>query len=172
MTKVINIIRDPRDVVVSFYHFIQTIIPISYKGNLTEFYQLFKQSDLPFGDYFRHVYEWKMLALKYPKQVMVCTYSQMKNDPANAIKQMANFLGYRVTKENIDKIVQITDFKNMKKNKHSNLSQLDCLDKSKGNFCRKGIIGDWVNHFSSDMRRDFDRLLKKKSLTYNIDWNY
>ena len=55
--KYINVVRNPKDVVVSFYHHYLTL-PFYPHYEWNEFFELFMKGDVEFGDYFDHVLSW------------------------------------------------------------------------------------------------------------------
>ena len=76
---------------------------------------------------------------------------------------MADFVGRSLSDEVIQRIAKHCSFDEMKTNNMVNRENLpikDLFDMSETKFMRKGIIGDWKNHFTEEQSRLFD-------ITYN-----
>ena len=82
---------------------------------------------------------------------MVLSYEQMKKDPYTAVSTVSSFLGYKLTDEIIQTIVEQTTFDKMKTNPAANFSWSDEYRKAgSAPFMRKGVIGDWKNYLSTE----------------------
>ena len=94
--------------------------------------------------------------------VLVLSYEQMKKDPYTAVSTVSSFLGYKLTDEIIQIIVEQTTFDKMKTNPAANFSWSDEY-RSAGSvpFMRKGVIGDWKNHFSAEQSAKIDELVSQ-----------
>ena len=92
-------------------------------------------------------------------------FEDMKKNPKQAVSQIATFMGYSLTDDVIDSIVEATSFNKMKDNpaaskKHTfddNLSQPD----GSVSFMRKGVVGDWKNHLSAEMSAKIDSAVER-----------
>ena len=89
-------------------------------------------------------------------------YEDMKMDPKEAIRKTANYLGKGdLSDQVIDRIVEATSFDSMKKDKSVNYEWVP-FDKSLPGHIRKGVVGDWKNHFQDEqLVRDFDEYIHK-----------
>ena len=87
----------------------------------------------------------------------------MVKDPRTAIEKTAKFLGCDLGAEVVDKIADQVEFENMKKVSTVNMSWTDQFrdDKSSG-FMRKGIVGDWRNHFTKEQSARVDAEIAEK----------
>ncbi|NXM57341.1 ST2B1 Sulfotransferase, partial [Illadopsis cleaveri] len=59
--KVIYTVRDPKDVLVSLFHFARIFRPYKDPRTLEEFMEKFLEGDVPFGSWFQHVRGWLQL---------------------------------------------------------------------------------------------------------------
>lgn len=74
---------------------------------------------------------------------------------------ISDFIGRPLSPETIATIAEQCSFESMKSNTMVNREALpigDLFDMSKSKFMRKGIIGDWRNHFSEEESAAFDAL--------------
>jgi len=144
-TKIIYIMRNPKDALVSFYqHAIQRSHPqwitpgefCDYTGDLDNFFKLFVSGSLPFGDYYEHVAFWWQLALENPKQILWVNYEDIKTNFLFEVSRMGKFCDLGYDKDTITWVKDETSFNHMKKTYGNS-----------GHF-RKGVIGDWKNHLT------------------------
>jgi len=91
--RVIYIVRDPRDVAVSFYHHNLKAgnIPDSYP--MEEFIPRFiaAEFDYRWGNWAEHVTSWTMLRENHPGFLLL-RYEEMKKDPEGELARVASFL--------------------------------------------------------------------------------
>ncbi|XP_025063570.1 sulfotransferase family cytosolic 2B member 1 isoform X2 [Alligator sinensis] len=73
--KVIYTIRNPKDVLVSLYHFAQMFHPFKDPGSLDQFLEEFLKGDVPFGSWFDHVRGW--MGLQGHENFFYITYEEL-----------------------------------------------------------------------------------------------
>lgn len=81
------------------------------------------------------------------------------------IETIADFINHPLTSDQINLIARQCTFEKMKNNAMVNRENLpvgDLFDMSEVKFMRKGIIGDWENHFSEEENRLFDETFTDK----------
>ena len=160
-TKVICVIRNPKDTLVSYYHFYRMNGYFGcFQGSWNEFFELFKHNQIGFGTWFDMTLGWweqrenlNMLTLKY---------EDMKKDLKGAVEKVAAFCGKELSSDQVDKIAEYTDFKQMKKNPMTNQTEVPDLHEDISPFMRKGQVGDWQNYFTDEQNAYFDDLYKKR----------
>ncbi|KAM4651436.1 sulfotransferase 2B1-like isoform 1-T3 [Discoglossus pictus] len=165
--KVIYTARNPKDVLVSLYHFAHMAYVIKKPHSLDEFIEDFLQGTVPFGSWFDHIKGW--LQLKDSSNFLFITYEELKQDHRATVLKICKFLGKDLSKEAIDLVVEHSSFSSMKQNKMSNQSQVpDHVMNKKNNFMRKGISGDWRNHFTKLQEDYIERTYKEKMKDLNM----
>ncbi|CAG2168119.1 unnamed protein product [Oppiella nova] len=147
--KIIYVVRNPKDNAVSYYHHhrISTFLG-NYKGSWDNFVELFLKGHLVHGDWYEHIKGYWDLYQLYPNR-----------DLPKMIEVMADFVGRKLSKDTITRIARHCSFDEMKTNNMVNRENLpikDLFDMSQSKFMRKGIIGDWRNHFSAHQSQQFD----------------
>jgi len=164
--KVIYLVRDGRDVYVSYYY-----------------YRL-KQLDegLTFSDFLRrndhfpslwrdHVESWLRGGQAQPN-MQVVRYEDLLSDPESELKKMVEFIGIEVSEDVIKKAVEDSRFDKMRE-----------IDQTKGrkynltgtkDFVRKGKSGTWQDEFSQDDIKYFKEnagdLLIHLGYEKDLDW--
>ena len=56
--KVIYILRNPKDVAVSYYHYVKIFNTFSYSGDFTDFVEMFNNGQVLYGPWWQHVDEY------------------------------------------------------------------------------------------------------------------
>ncbi|CAH0597698.1 unnamed protein product [Chrysodeixis includens] len=157
--KVIYTSRNPKDMVVSYYHYCTLVHGL--KGTFEEFCDLFMRDRAPFGPVWNHILGfWNR---RHDPNVLFIKFEEMKHDLPSVVRRTADFLNKELTDTQVDKLCDHLSFQNMKTNRAVNLEAI--LEKSFGTsylestdlrFIRKGEIGDWKNYMSDDLSRRFD----------------
>nr|XP_056701851.1 sulfotransferase 2B1-like [Euleptes europaea] len=156
--KVIYTLRNPKDVLVSFYHFSMIIQTLKDPGSLEEFLDKFLSGNVIYGSWFDHVKGW--MELKGSPNFFYITYEELLQDLRGCVEKICHFLGKELSSQQIDSVVEYASFQKMKDNKMSNFSQVPdhFMDHKKGKLLRKGISGDWKNHLTEAQNEHFDRV--------------
>uniref|UniRef100_A0A668T4B3 Sulfotransferase n=1 Tax=Oreochromis aureus TaxID=47969 RepID=A0A668T4B3_OREAU len=160
--KVIYVMRNPKDIMVSSYYFHQMAGCLEDPGTFEEFMDKFLEGKVMFGKWTDHVKSWRNSELG--DRIMYITYEEMVEDLPASLRHISDFLGCNLTEEVIQKIAEHCSFKSMQNNNMSNFSLMPkvCMDSDKSPFLRKGIAGDWKNHFSSEQLARFTSVISKE----------
>ncbi|XP_072283319.1 sulfotransferase 2B1-like [Pyxicephalus adspersus] len=170
--KVIYTARDPKDVLVSLYHFAHMSHVIKTPNNFDEFMEDFLQGRVPFGSWFDHIKGW--IQMKNNCNFLFITYEDLKRDHREAVKKICAFLGKELEEPIIDLVVEQTSFNMMKSNNMSNNSSApDYIMNVQNNiFMRKGINGDWKNHFTQKQKEYMDTVYQEKMNDLNVKFTW
>lgn len=161
--KVIYVSRNPKDVVVSFYHFHKMANFFPEAGSFPEFLNRFLEGTLPYGSWFDHVIGWTSQTATI-NNLLYITYEEMSLDLHGAIKRVSSFLQCPLVEDELNNCVKHSSFSSMKENKMINYTLVpeEIMDHSKGSFMRTGKIGDWKNMFTEEQNQYFKRVFKSK----------
>lgn len=152
-TKMLVIFRNPKDTLVSFYHFSNNN-PVLPAQSWDSFYSDFMSGDVSWGSYFEHALAWDK-RMDDPC-VKVITYEELKQDLSEGIRQIAAFFGFTLTEEQVQKIAEGSTFNAMKEssgNSHGKMGNV---------IFRKGQVGDWKNHFTPEQSKEMDDAFNKR----------
>ncbi|KAM3922406.1 sulfotransferase 2B1-like [Leptodactylus fuscus] len=168
--KIIYTMRNPRDVIVSLFHFASVLKIFTPTENFQNFIEDFIQGKALFGSWFDHVKGW--MQMKDDERFFFITYEELIQDLRGGVIRICKFLGQELDDAQIDSVVEHSTFKSMKDNPMSNWTQLpsDVMDQSKGTFMRKGISGDWKNHFTVAQSEYFDKIYQEKMKDFNMSF--
>ncbi|XP_034031213.1 sulfotransferase family 2, cytosolic sulfotransferase 3 isoform X2 [Thalassophryne amazonica] len=157
--KAIYVMRNPKDVMVSSFYFHQMATFLDDPGTFDEFMDKFLEGRVLFGKWTDHVKSWRHTDLT--DRIMYITYEELVQDLAGSLKSISKFLDKSLNEDVIEKIAEHCKFNNMKSNVMSNFSLVpeELMNHSKSSFFRKGISGDWKNHFSPDQLTQFSAII-------------
>ncbi len=172
--KVICVMRDGRDVMVSaYFHFLfehdrnPTYFVNQWRrrlnfddfddveGNLPAFINFMFTSYKVLG----RVVTWADFVNSYTdsQNSLIIKYEDLLLDPISELSKSIEFLGYNERdKELLKKIADEFSFKNMS-NRNPGVE-------NKSSFLRKGIAGDWKNYFTDESIEVFDKFAKSERL--------
>ncbi|XP_073432057.1 amine sulfotransferase-like isoform X2 [Dendrobates tinctorius] len=172
MGKIIYVSRNPKDVLVSYYHFLQMKSQIKCAINWETFIDLFISGKVMCSSWFDHVRGWYQH--KEDFDILFLTYEEMIKDLRSAVLKICKFVDIKLDDKAIDNVVEKATFKNMKHDPLANYTFIsnEFLDKNKGSFLRKGIVGDWKTIMTVAQSEMFDEVYKEKmgDLPIKIMW--
>ena len=107
--KIIYLVRDPRDVMVSYYWFLKKLG--SFQEDIS---QLIRSQTFGIPAWCRHVQGW---AEKTPiaNRIEFIRYEDMKADPLLVLSRVYSLLGHQIPTEILEQAIEVSSFANMKK---------------------------------------------------------
>ncbi|XP_064620660.1 sulfotransferase 1C2A-like [Lineus longissimus] len=173
-TRVVYVMRNPKDTLVSLFYFYRINKGLgNFPGTWNQFFDMAMADfdNMLFGNMLDHFSGW--WSLRHLPNVLITRFEDLVRNPEQEIARIAEFCGKDgMSEETIDKITQATRFDTMKKNPKTNYQSSDAMDMSVGQFMRKGIIGDWKNHFTIAQNETFDRLIQEKLTGTGLEFCY
>ncbi|GAB6020317.1 hypothetical protein CHUAL_003031 [Chamberlinius hualienensis] len=171
--KIVYICRNAKDTVVSLYHFFRMNNLFKFTGTLSDLVNIFVNDLAPYSPYGKHVLEFWNRS-KIDKNVLFLQYEDLQQDIKGNIKRMAEFFGKNLSEEVCEKIAHRCSFAQMSVHPTSNLTYYDgnILDFTKSKFLRKGVVGDWKNHFSDEDNRKMDNWIQTNFGNSDIKFIY
>ncbi|XP_026547180.1 amine sulfotransferase-like, partial [Notechis scutatus] len=171
--QIIYVFRNPKDVLVSSYHFYKVLIIMETSKQFDAYFERFLAGKVPSSLWLDHIEGW--CAHKSDFNILFLSYEDMKKDLRSSVLQICNFLGRELTEKEVDDVVDKATFDNMKMDPRANYNLMapTVADSSKGVFLRKGIVGDWKNHMTVAQSEKFDRVFKERmeKLPFKFCWD-
>ncbi|XP_063299565.1 amine sulfotransferase-like [Pelobates fuscus] len=171
--KIIYVYRNPKDILVSYYHFYRMMVNVQNPDSWEHFIDLFISGKVMIGSWFDHVRGW--YTNKEDFDILFMTFEEMKKDLRSAIMKICSFVNKKLDDEALATIVEKSTFRNMRHDPLANYTFIaeDLLDQSKGHFLRKGVVGDWKNVMTVAQSEMFDQVFedKMKDLPIKFTWD-
>ncbi|KAE8594061.1 hypothetical protein XENTR_v10019433 [Xenopus tropicalis] len=166
--KIIYVMRNPKDIFVSLFFFAKIICHYKDPESFEQYLEDFLQGNILYNSWFDHVKGW--MQMKDNSNFFIVTYEELHQDLRGCITRICKFIGKELDDAKIDLIAKHSSFEVMKENKMSNysLGTKEFIDHTKGSFMRKGMAGDWKNHFTVAQSEHFDRVYQEKMKDLNV----
>ncbi|CAI9096579.1 OLC1v1032760C1 [Oldenlandia corymbosa var. corymbosa] len=165
--KIIYICRDPKDTLVSQWHYIKHMM---IDGVSIEFwFDRFREGKIPWGPYWDHVLGYWKASIEMPEKVLFLKYEDLKKKTSFCVKRLAEFMGKPFShQEEVEglpeKMVKLCSFENLSNLEVNKVGKVEATGQKEignGAFFRKGIIGDWKNCLTSEMIETLDRITRE-----------
>jgi hypothetical protein len=144
--KVIYIVRDPRDVLISYYEFQVKRRVITEDCSLEDFLPRFMNSAIEpkIGSWRDHVVSWTATRGGF-QSFLLLRYEEMLANTRSEATKIASFLGLDASPERIARAVELSSADRMRKLEKEQAGQWSATKKTRQDkpFIRKAISGDW-----------------------------
>lgn len=142
--KVIYIVRDARDVYVSYYHYLRKSLPEGMS-----FSSFLRKEDMRPCRWHEHVSSW----IDQPN-VYVARYEDLLADTFTEVNRIVEYWGaYNFSDTEIKRAIEASDFKSMQQLEAKSGRPFKTENEKHiktETFMRKGAAGDWVNYFDDE----------------------
>ena len=170
--KFIYICRDPKDTMVSGWHFGNRVVQDGREpvpGQFDKAFESFCRGLSPFGPFWEHILGHWRESLKRPWKILFLKYEDMMEDPEGNLRKIAEFLECPFSKEEekdgvAEGIVRLCSFQKLSGLEVNRTGDrgLKHLAIENSSYFRKGKVGDWKNYLTADMVEKLDRILEEK----------
>jgi len=150
--KVIYIVRDPRDVAVSYYHYLIKMHEIDDNYPVEQYVQRFVEGSWDsYGSWGDHVGGW-LGARSETDGFLLLQYEDMLDAPEDNLRAMSLFLEIDFTEQMIDQAVAVSSFKNMQKLEKKESEYWSPLKSGRSDkpFVRQAKKGGWRDELPNE----------------------
>jgi hypothetical protein len=154
--RTLLIIRDPRDVMVSYFHYALNTTGFNFDGDFSSF---IRHKKYGLESCIRHQISWQH------KASSIIKYEDLKKNGKEILITAIDKLGISLQKEILHQAFEKASFENMKKLEKTPKKYKN-IHKKGYNFMRKGSGGQWSEYFTEDDINYYESLLEKHKDSY------
>uniref|UniRef100_A0A1A9WEK7 Sulfotransferase domain-containing protein n=1 Tax=Glossina brevipalpis TaxID=37001 RepID=A0A1A9WEK7_9MUSC len=172
--KIIYCARNPKDVIVSLYHFQRGLGTL--QASLDEFVEDFINSEMSYTPFWSHVLDfWQ---LRQEPNVFFTSYEEMQRNLSQVLVKLNDFLGKPpLTETDLSNLLNHLNFQNMRSNQTVNLSKalahstkpLRFNVQSEFRFIRRGIVGSYKDELSIESQNKLDKWTEEYLGRFNLN---
>lgn len=147
--KVIYLVRDPRDVAISYYEWLLKFRKTT--KTFDTFMVDFVNNETPYGGWGNHVDSWYQNAERVANGLLFIRYEDLLADTVGKLLDVASFLALDVSVDRVKNVVGANEFARMQR-KEDAATDIDLFRDTRADirFTRRGIAGQWREHLSQD----------------------
>ncbi|XP_074076369.1 sulfotransferase 2A1-like [Macrotis lagotis] len=160
--NIIYVARNPRDVLISLYHFLDELPSYQSCSTFEDFFEEFVEGNVVYGSWFDHIKGW--LPLRGSEKFLFLTYEELHEKLKVSLEKICQFLDKDLSEEEISLILENVSFQVMKNHMLESNEVLirDNVEVVKIMVLRKGICADWKNYFTVIQMETFNKMYQEK----------
>ncbi|XP_022099260.1 estrogen sulfotransferase-like [Acanthaster planci] len=168
--KIVYVIRNPKDVVVSYFYFTKMVDPEQKEQSFGEFFDDMMNGKVEYGPWWDHyLFFWKK---RHDPKILLVRFEHLKRDLRGSVEKISKFLGKDFSAATLDAITEHCTFANMKKNPMSNPDSIWVPAEAATSFMRKGKVGDWKSHFTVAQNEAMDAFIRDRFYGTGLAFDY
>lgn len=170
--RYVVVVRDPKDVVVSSFHFVTGIIEGIWGAppQLDDWVRRFVERRYPLGSWAEHTAGW--WALRERPNVLVLTFGELKADLPGCVDRVAALMGVRLTPAERDAVVERCTFAWMKAHEDRFATPVPAVRGERAVMIRTGRQGSSRDELTAAQRDAIDRVCREDLAALGSDVPY
>ena len=163
--KVVYICREPKDMVVSLWHYLRRLHP---DLEFSEVFDMACDGTTPYGPFWDHFLGYWRASAARPESVLFLRYEELLRDPAGNVRRLARFVGlpFSAAEEEdgvVRGIVELCSLDSLRGMEANKAGYVDPRIKfPREALFRKGVADDWKSHMTPEMARRMDGVAADK----------
>ncbi|XP_078678392.1 sulfotransferase 1B1-like [Branchiostoma floridae x Branchiostoma belcheri] len=157
--KVLVLMRNPKDVCTSFYHWSHQVNYFKTPESWEKFQADFLEGKVQQGSYYEHVLGW--WEMKEDPHFLFIKYEDLKKTMFSTVKKIAAFLNKTLSDEEVEFVMKSCSFE-------TPIEEGKKLARIK----RKGVVGDWKNYFTEAQSEAFDTRFEETFEGSGLEFEY
>jgi hypothetical protein len=148
--RVIMIVRDPRDVAVSYYHYQVKVRRLTDGYPMDDFVSSFVACEIGrYGSWGENVGSW-IGAREGTEGFLLLRYEDMLKEPVQELAKIAEFLSVDASREQLEQVVELNSADRMRRLEREQAASWRPIQKSRKDkpFVRTAIAGSWRDELS------------------------
>jgi hypothetical protein len=168
--RYICVVRDPKDVFVSSFHFTRALVLGSLMPSVDGWLDAFLSPDALIGSWARHLASgWRR---RDAGNVLFLTYEDMRADLGSAVDKIADFVSVKLTHEQRAAVIERSSFAYMKNIEHKFEAPGAPWAKAKGAMMRRGQSGASGELLTAEQQRRIDDYWRAELERIGCDFPY
>jgi hypothetical protein len=169
--RYVCVTRDPKDVFVSSYYFVRSLLLGPAMPRVANWLQFFLSPQFTGGSWAEHLASY--WSARQRSNMLVLTYEQMKADLPNTVRSMATFLNVELTPAELQEVIHRSSFLYMQQHDSQfRPTQVLPWSKTNGSIVRRGKPGSGTELLSSAQQRRVDDYFRAELLRLGCDFPY
>ncbi|KAG2312560.1 hypothetical protein Bca52824_024117 [Brassica carinata] len=164
--KIVYVCRNVNDTLVSSWFFASAFLKVEPSRSFLEsMFESFCNGTIYYGPIWEHLLGYWRRSLEDPKHVLFMRYEELKAEPHDQIKRLADFLGCPFTKQEedsgvVDKVLDFCSLRNLSSLEVNKTGKIKNMDHKF--YFRKGEVGDSKNYLTPEMENKIDMIVQEK----------
>jgi hypothetical protein len=170
VARYICVVRDPKDVFVSSYHFSRATVLGPLMPSVRNWLDTYLSPDTPLGSWAEHVASyWRV---RREPNVLFLTYESMRGDLPGTVDRIAAFMGVALTPDERAAVIERSTFDYMKRTGHKFDAPGSPWGSSRGAMMRRGERGSSGELLSAADQRRIDDYWRAELARIGCDFPY
>ncbi len=162
--RYLYLVRDPRDVVVSYYHHLHSMSldDGGFEGSFEAFFTQWLAGSIAFGGWMDHLVSWAGGAAAQDPRVLILHYEAMKADLPGCLTRIAAHCGIPMEDGDLPRVAARCSFAYMSEHRARYEPRSVVWRDLAFRFMRKGEVGDHQMHFTDVQHQQFAAALHSR----------
>jgi hypothetical protein len=169
--RYICVVRDPKDVFVSSYHFIRDGTLGALMPSKEKWLSTYLSRDAISGSWAEHLYGWWQMRQR--PNVLFLTYEQMQRDLTGSVRRMATLMGVALSETQLADVLRQASFEHMKSIAHRfDLGTRHPAHRAGGRMIRRGQSGGSAELLTAEEQQRIDGHFRAELASLSCDFPY